>query len=166
MNKGNQGRRYYEDPKSSKIDKKKLILIFAAVLVIAAIGLTVTLILRSCSKDDASQQPSSPAATQAPTSSILPTVAITGDPITGAEDVLGVWTLDGVTSYQFNNDDTGALITDAEDFFFYYSVEGNILYLEFADENVSGAEYACYLDGNTLYFDDTATQQTYILTKQ
>lgn len=164
MNKGTKNHRYLSDSASSSTDKKKIILILAAIVIVAVIILAVVLILRSCNKSDDSA--AEPTATEQPTSSVLPTVAVKGTPIESPEDVQGSWTLDGVTTYEFSDDSTGALKTDTDDLMFSYTVEGNVLSLDFENDSVNDASYACNIDGDTLYFDDISTQQTYILTRK
>lgn len=166
MNNGKQNSRFVKETGLTPEKRKTLYIFFIAVFVIAAIGLTLTLTLRSCSKSENSS-PKTTAATEKPTTSVLPTIAVTGDPIESAEDVLGVWTTDGITIYEFNDDSTGTLKTGAaDDSIFYYSVEDGVLYIDFADDSVTDASYNCHIDGNTLYFDNTENQQMYTLKRQ
>lgn len=165
MSKGSQNGRFYQESASSrKADgRKKIVLIIITAVILAVIIIAVVLILKSCSDsaDDGNVK-----TVELPTTSEIPTIAIQGNPIESAENVMGEWTLDGVTSYEFYDDGTGNLITSTTDFLFYYAVEGNILTLDFADDSVTDALYECYLDTDTLTFDDTATQRMYVLTRR
>ena len=77
MNNGKQNSRFVKETGLTREKRKTLYIFFIAVFVIAAIGLTLTLTLRSCSKSDSAPKT---VATEHPTTSLLPTIAITGDP--------------------------------------------------------------------------------------
>ena len=145
------------------IAKKPGFIIGLTVFVVAAVGLLITLMLRSCTGGSAEP-------TQATkfTGNILPTTAIKGSPIKSADDVLGTWTLDGNTNYSFSEGATGAMSTSSVNYEFSYSVSESVLYIDFADDNVRDCAYMTYLDDktSTLTFDDTESQQIYELKKK
>ena len=81
--------------------------------------------------------------------------------------ILGSWTTDGVTIYHFDDDDTGYLRTSLKDYVFTYSIVGNKLYINFADEGSTDSDYSILIKDNTLELKGiNKTSGEYTLTKQ
>ena len=155
---------FYEEDKPKTKRTRIIFIVSLIVLIAAAIGLILTLVLNN-NTNPYKNGTDMVSATADPDTGLLPTIAIKGDPITSAEQVHGYWTLDGVTNYKFNDDGTGLLFTKSAQFAFTFTVAGSTMRLDFEDDTVTDVEYNCYSDGATLTLDDTATQRTYELIK-
>ena len=76
----------------------------------------------------------------------------------------GAWTLDESTSYEFDGQGGGTLRLPLGSYTFTYTVEENVVALDFADEAVADASYSFAIDGKTLTLD-TNTGTVYRLEK-
>ena len=65
-------------------------------------------------------------------------------------DITGFWTLDGTTSYRFDEDGTGALVLPEHEFSFSYTVEEDELTLEFNDAGIDTTVFTFTLEDDTL----------------
>lgn len=65
----------------------------------------------------------------------------------------GTWSVDGVTTYQFDEDGTGTLILPGHAYTFTYEAEGGELRLEFEDDRVEDAVFRYEQSGDTLNLD-------------
>ena len=62
----------------------------------------------------------------------------------------GRWDLDGATVYEFKADGKGALILTTMTFEFTYTVDGNNVSIDFADDRASDAKYEFVIDNDLL----------------
>ena len=65
-------------------------------------------------------------------------------------DILGTWTIDGVTTYRFEKDGTGALILPENEYAFSYTAEEDELTLEFSTAKIGKTVFTAAVDGDTL----------------
>ena len=69
----------------------------------------------------------------------------------GRTDVLaGTWDFDGTTTYEFDGNETGAMELPSISYDFTYTIDGNKLMIDYANESVRDSEYEFTVDGNTL----------------
>lgn len=82
-------------------------------------------------------------------------------------DISGTWTIDGVTSYRFEEDGTGALVLPEHEYRFEYSVEENELTLEFESSRISQAVFTITQEGDTITLikEENAGNAEFILTR-
>lgn len=82
--------------------------------------------------------------------------------------LIGTWYVDDVTTYEFYNGREGAMVLPSAEYEFTYSVTDNILYIDFKYEGAKDAQYAFYVDGNSLTLEggNATTQGIYVLTKR
>ena len=74
-------------------------------------------------------------------------------PVPAAEvpaDISGTWTIDGITTYRFEEDGTGALVLPEHEYIFSHTVEDNKLTLEFENIKIDPAVFTITLEGDTL----------------
>ena len=74
-------------------------------------------------------------------------------PVPAAEvpaDISGTWTIDGITTYRFEEDGTGALVLPEHEYIFSHTVEDNKLTLEFENSKIDPAVFTITLEGDTL----------------
>lgn len=64
--------------------------------------------------------------------------------------IIGAWTTDGVTTYIFNKDNTGALKVSLSEYSFTYKIDKNNLYIDFEKEKIEDSEYEYSFDDNKL----------------
>ncbi len=57
----------------------------------------------------------------------------------------GRWNLDGTTIYEFYEDGKGALILTTMTFEFNYTVDGDVISIDFIDDRATDAKYECFL---------------------
>ena len=70
------------------------------------------------------------------------------------EDKLkGAWTLDESTAYEFDGKGRGTLRLPLGSYAFSYTVEYNVVTLDFEDEDVTNASYSFLRDGTSLTLD-------------
>lgn len=79
------------------------------------------------------------------------------------DKIVGMWTLDEATSYQFDGRGRGVMHLSVSEYEFSYKLGKDDLYIDFDDDNATDREYRYELDGDllTLRFGD----QTYELWK-
>ena len=65
-------------------------------------------------------------------------------------ELSGTWDIDKYTSYYFGNDGTGKLILTASEYDFKYTVENNILSIDFEKDSVDDSVYEYKVNGNNL----------------
>lgn len=68
-------------------------------------------------------------------------------------DLTGIWTLDGVTSYQFDEDGHGALLLPEKKYGFTYTLDGDQLSIDFASKRASDGTYTVTMDGDRLILE-------------
>ncbi|MBQ7174218.1 MAG: hypothetical protein IJR62_01995 [Lachnospiraceae bacterium] len=67
-----------------------------------------------------------------------------------AEDLAGTWTIDGITSYRFKADGTGALLLPEHKYPFSFTIEEDELTLEFNAAKIGKAVFTAAVDGDRL----------------
>ena len=65
-------------------------------------------------------------------------------------DITGTWTLDGVTSYRFDGDGTGALLLPELEYAFTYRLEGEALTIDFESVRAHDGTYRAGMEGDRL----------------
>lgn len=82
--------------------------------------------------------------------------------------LVGTWTYDGNTTYQFDDDGSGAMKLTAISYDFIYTIDGDQLHIDFENESVHDGTYTFTVDGNTLTLvgGEGTIGGTYTLTKQ
>ena len=65
--------------------------------------------------------------------------------------VVGRWDVDGTTAYRFEQDGTGALMLPTTEYKFNYTIEGNVLRIDFVDEAALDANYTFVVQKTTLF---------------
>ncbi len=78
--------------------------------------------------------------------------------------ICGLWSVDGVTKYRFFDDTRGAMILPHGEFAFTYTIHGDRISIDFADEHLIDAEYEFTLERNTLVFKDSVAE--YVMTRE
>lgn len=83
------------------------------------------------------------------------------------EDITGLWTIDDVTSYQFSEDGTGALIVPEHEYPFDYTLEDGRLTLEFESSSIKKTVFTVDPEENslTLVKEEDAGTAEYVLEK-
>lgn len=77
----------------------------------------------------------------------------------------GVWRLDDATAYEFDGKGNGTLRLPLDSYAFSYTVEYNVVTLDFEDPAVTDASYSFLRDGKSLTLD-TNTGTVYQLEKE
>ena len=85
----------------------------------------------------------------------------------GKSPLKGKWDLDGVTSYVFYNNGKGALVLPTAEYEFRYTIEEDVLVIDYTDEQVKDARYTYSIDGNklTLNGGNATTQGEFVYVK-
>ena len=81
------------------------------------------------------------------------------------DELKGTWALDETTVYEFDGRGHGALSLPLGSYDFSYSVEDNVLLIDFADSAAADAAYSYSVDAAALTLD-TNTGNVYRLVKQ
>ena len=72
-------------------------------------------------------------------------------PATSGTDALaGTWEFDGTTTYSFDGSGSSAMELPSISYDFTYTIDGNKLMIDYANESVRDSEYELTVDGNTL----------------
>ena len=69
---------------------------------------------------------------------------------TAAEQLPGYWTVDGVTTYLFDEDGSGAMILPEHRYPFSWTAEGDVLTLQFEDSDIGEVEFTVSVSSDTL----------------
>jgi hypothetical protein len=90
----------------------------------------------------------------------------TGAAVT-AKDLAGTWTIDGITSYRFKADGTGALLLPEHKYPFSFTIEEDELTLEFNAAKIGKAIFTAAVDGGilTLTREEEAGTAEFVLEK-
>lgn len=85
-----------------------------------------------------------------------------------ANPLLGIWDMDGVTSYEFVDEQTGKLLLPSSEYEFSYKTDGDVLTIDFADERARDAVYQFSVQGDTMALTGgtVTTQDSYTLTRR
>ena len=62
----------------------------------------------------------------------------------------GTWEFDGTTTYSFDGSGSGAMELPSISYDFAYTIDGNKLMIDYANESVRDSEYEFTVDGNPL----------------
>ena len=81
-------------------------------------------------------------------------------------DLIGTWTTDDVTVYQFNKGGTGALIVPLGTYDFTYKTEKDKLSIDFESEESIDYEYKYYFKDDKLILEGTNGKFTFKKKKQ
>ena len=71
-------------------------------------------------------------------------------PKASVEDLAGTWTVDGVTTYQFDADGKGAMILPKHTYSFMFTVEDDLLSLQFENSRIGKADFSFAIIGDIL----------------
>ncbi len=66
------------------------------------------------------------------------------------EDLAGTWTVDGVTTYQFEADGSGSMILPKHTYSFKFTVEDDLLSLQFENSRIGKADFSFAMIGDIL----------------
>jgi len=67
-----------------------------------------------------------------------------------SKNIIGTWTTDGVTIYQFNENGIGKLIVPLSDYDFTYKIENDSLSIDFKNEKSIDSKYIYYFEEDNL----------------
>lgn len=82
-------------------------------------------------------------------------------------NLIGTWTTDGITIYEFNKDGVGALKVPSSEYVFVYNIDGNKMHIDFRDPVASDSDYEYSVEKEVLTIKGIEqTIGTYTLTKQ
>ncbi len=65
-------------------------------------------------------------------------------------ELLGTWTTDGITIYQFDENDTGKMIASSREYEFTYKVSGDKLTIDFKNEKSADRTYDYSIEDDKL----------------
>ncbi len=85
-----------------------------------------------------------------------------------AHPLLGIWDMDGVTAYEFVDEQTGKLLLPSSEYEFCYKTDGDVLTIDFVDEKARDAVYQFSVQGDTMALTGgtATTQDSYTLTRR
>ena len=66
------------------------------------------------------------------------------------DSIVGTWTTDGVTVYQFNKNNTGLLIVSLKEYEFTYKIKDDTLEIDFKNERSTDSKYTYTFEDNKL----------------
>lgn len=69
----------------------------------------------------------------------------------GRDRLSGVWDCDGYTAYRFDGRGSGALRLSAAQYEFTYRIDGDRLFIDFADEAARDGAYTFRVEGDRLH---------------
>lgn len=83
----------------------------------------------------------------------------------GTDALAGTWEFDGTTTYSFDGSGSGTMELPSISYDFTYTIDGNKLMIDYANESVRDSEYEFTVDGNTLTLigDEGTVGRTYEL---
>lgn len=92
---------------------------------------------------------------------VVMVIVLTGDPL------MGRWNMDAVTSYEFSRNGKGTLILPSAQYDFTYTIDDNVLNIDFDYDGAKDAQYTFTVDGDVLTLDggNSTTQGIYELTR-
>lgn len=92
---------------------------------------------------------------------VVMVIVLTGDPL------IGRWNMDEVTSYEFSRNGKGTLILPSAQYDFTYTIDDNVLSIDFDYDGAKDAQYTFTVDGDVLTLDggNSTTQGIYELTR-
>lgn len=125
----------YRNISKKKAKQKRLLLLGGSVTVLIAISLIIMLIVLLCKGCSA-----------------------------GKTEIYGMWSIDGVTKYEFIDDTNGAMVLPHGNFAFTYALNENIISIDFTDEHLIDSEYEFTLTGDKLIFKNEVAE--YVMTRE
>lgn len=69
------------------------------------------------------------------------------------DKIVGTWTTDNVTKYEFNKDNTGKLITSLNSYEFTYEIKDDSLSIDFKNEKSEDSKYTYKFDNDKLILE-------------
>ena len=78
-----------------------------------------------------------------------------------SKTIIGTWTTDGVTNYQFNKNGTGILIVPLSEYEFTYKMEDDSLLIDFKNEKSTDSKYKFYFEDEKLILEGTNGKFTF-----
>lgn len=69
----------------------------------------------------------------------------------GGPSIKGRWDLDGTTVYRFDSNGKGALVLMYAEYEFNYTIEGDVLHIDFVDEGALDASYTFQVEKRMLF---------------
>ena len=85
----------------------------------------------------------------------------------GKNTLIGTWTTDGVTVYEFKKNNAGALVLPLSTYEFTYKVEENKLYIDFKNEKSTDSSYEySFKNGQLILKGINKTTGTYTFKRQ
>ena len=69
------------------------------------------------------------------------------------DKIVGTWTTDGVTIYNFNKDNTGSLKVPLSEYKFIYEKTDEKIYIDFENEKSQDSEYKYHFEGDNLVLE-------------
>ncbi len=78
-------------------------------------------------------------------------LGILGKRVFKKNPLLGTWTSDQVTIYEFHKNHTGKLIVSLNEYGFQYKIKGDTLYIDFKNEKSEDSEYTYTINDNQLF---------------
>lgn len=99
---------------------------------------------------------------------LLVSIALMIHSCVSANPLVGNWKMDSMTSYEFYEDGQGALVVPRGKYPFAYTMEDDLLTIDFYDENAHDSQFTYQLDDNvlTLVGGNKDLKGTYVLEKQ
>lgn len=83
------------------------------------------------------------------------------------DEIIGTWTTDEVTVYEFDGKGNGKLILPSSQYNFTYTLNENIIHIDFESEKATDSDYIYSLDEGKLILNGTnTTAGTYTFTKK
>ena len=70
-----------------------------------------------------------------------------------SKTIIGTWTTDGVTTYQFNKNNTGKLIVPLSEYEFTYKIEDDSLSIDFKNEKSIDSKYKFHFEKDNLILE-------------
>ena len=64
--------------------------------------------------------------------------------------LIGLWTTDGITIYEFKENEMGVLKLPLSEYTFTYKIQGNKLYIDFESEKTTDSYYEYYIEEDKL----------------
>ena len=89
------------------------------------------------------------------------------DQNTHKNSLIGLWTTDGVTIYEFRADGKGKLKLPLSEYEYSYEIDDNKLHIDFESEETTDSDYKYYFDNDKLVLQGiNRTRGEYIFYKQ
>lgn len=83
----------------------------------------------------------------------------------GNNEIIGFWTIDGYTNYEFLDNNKGNLVLSHKKIEFTYKIKGNTICIDFKDENAIDKCYEYKFDNKKLVIKDSSNN-VFTLTKE